>query len=612
MHEHRRAAVLEHGAPGPLLQATIIVAAACIACIAFVTALTSGIVRYPGWLAIQHASLVLAPALAGAYWWRARPASRLGPLLVAFALLSTLITFQTASNPYLFSLGVAVDGPAFAMTLYILLAFPMGRLRGPADRAIVALTALTVSCTFVPSLFLAPRLAAAAPTSACRELCPQNGWLLTDRPGLVSALTSIESYATIAVTIATAAVLASRYVRGNPPQRRALTAGVSVGLLFCLSYAAFHLLLLIAPDHAQLRPVLSWTLAVARAAFPWGMLVALATAELYGGQLLARLVASVGQRPGIPELEQTLASALHDPELRLAFWDPLRTTYLDAAGVELAPPEHGSGRTLTEVGRDGERAVAILHDEQLREGPELVKAAGAAALLAFENARLEDSLGDLIADLRRSRARLAAVGITERRRLERDLHDGAQQQFIVFRMKLSRLTDEAADDAVRRRLGELDADLELALESLRELALGIYPALLTDGGLAPALEAIGDRSSISLTVSANIGRYPIEIESALYYCALEAIQNATKHAGPQASLVVFLDEADEVLLMTVRDRGCGFEQSTALPGGGLRNMHDRIGSVGGDLAIDAVPGRGTIVRARVPIDHNRRAITSHG
>ena len=149
----------------------------------------------------------------------------------------------------------------------------------------------------------------------------------------------------------------------------------------------------------------------------------------------------------------------------------------------------------------------------------------------------------MIADLRDSRARLAAASDTERRRLERNLHDGAQQKFIAFRMKLTSVREQAREIALQRRLGELDGDLEGALESLRELAQGIYPALLADEGLGPALMSIGDDTDSPVQVSAKIGRFPIAIESAMYYCALEALQNAHKHAGSQADPMILVSRA---------------------------------------------------------------------
>jgi signal transduction histidine kinase len=599
--------------PALPLQVAIAVLAAILAGAAFAIAVTSGFLRYPAWLGLHHANLILGPVIVGLYWWRRRPASRLGPLLVIFGFITAPGMLQGATSSYLYSVGVFTDAPVFSMTLYLLLAFPTGRLRGRTDRAIVAATALLLLCSYAAYLLLSPQVAGGGPIAACRDTCPDNSWFITTLPGLTDPLATIREYGGSALALATAAVLVSRFVRGNPPQRRALAWVGSIGVVFCLTFAAYHLQRRIWPSDTDLRPWLQWTLAVARASVAWGMLVALAAAELYGGRLLARLVDSVLQRTEPAELERTVAAALDDPTLRLGFWSPDHEMYVDASGAQLAAPDPRSGRTLTEVSREGQKAVAVLHDEQLREGPELVQAAGAAALLARENARLEGDLREVIADLRGSRARLVAASDAERRRLERDLHDGAQQQFIAFRMKLGMIRDDAVESLFRLRLGELDSDLERALDALRALALGIYPAVLADEGLGAALGEIGDRADIPVTVAATVGRFPLEVESAMYYCALEALQNAGKHAGPGAATVILVDVVDGALQLTVRDRGWGFDTAMTPPGEGLRNMRDRIGAIGGELVVHSVPGRGTVVRARVPADRSSdtlRRVTS--
>ena len=587
-------------APSVKLQAALGIAALAAACLSFAVLVTSDSLHYPGWSALHEVNLILAPVAVGLYWWRRRPASRLGMLLVALGFLAVPVMLQGASNPQLHSIGVLADAPAFVMTLYILLAFPTGRLRGGVDRVIVAATALLLLATYVPLLLMLPEISGGGPLARCSDQCPSNAWFVAAHPDLTSALSRIEGYGGVVLTLATAAVLASRYLNGNRPQRRALAVGVSTGVVFCLAFAAFHLMLLWSPDHPYLSSVLQWTLVGARGGLAWGMLFALAVAEIDGWRVLRRLVAGSLQKSASRELERNLAAALNDPALRLGFWQPDFGMYVDTDGLELTAPRAGSGRVLTEVQRDGHRAAAILHDEQLREGPELVQAAGAAALLMYENAKLEDDLRDVIADLRDSRARLTAASDTERRRLERNLHDGAQQKFIAFRMKLSSVREQARELALQRRLSELDGDLEGALESLRELAQGIYPALLADEGLGAALESVGDDTDSPVQVSANVGRFPIAIESAVYYCALEALQNAQKHAGPQADPMVLVEERDGGLELTVRDQGRGFDESSAKPGDGLRNMRDRIGAIGGELVVESSPGRGTIVHARIP------------
>ena len=233
--------------PSPRLQAAIGIAALAAACLSFAVLVTSDSLHYPGWSAVHEVNLILAPVAIGLYWWRRRPASRLGMLLIILGFLAVPVMLQGSSNPELHSIGVLADAPGFAMTLYILLAFPTGGLRGGADRAIVAATALLLLATFVPMLFMLEHVSGGGPLAACSDQCPDNAWFVTAHPDLTSALSRIEGYGLVVLALATAAVLASRYLNGNRPQRRALAIGVSTGVVFCLAFAAFRLMLLWSP-----------------------------------------------------------------------------------------------------------------------------------------------------------------------------------------------------------------------------------------------------------------------------------------------------------------------------------------------------------------------------
>ena len=259
---------------------------------------------------------------------------------------------------------------------------------------------------------------------------------------------------------------------------------------------------------------------------------------------------------------------------------------------------------LTEVERDGQAAAAIVHDAQLAEEPELLRAAGAVALLAQENAQLEAAWNDSLRDLQDSRRRIVAASEGERRRLERDLHDGAQQRLVSLRIGLAIASEQAAADPVTSaRLGEFERDVDGAIEELRELAHGIFPSVLADRGLVPALRAIGRSGPRHVEVTGRrIGRYPPEIESAVYYCCLEALQNATKHAGPAAHIAAHLTVKNGELRLEVSDDGPGFDVTAIHDGDGLRNMEDRLGAVHGRLAIVSSPGNGTRISGVVPIN----------
>jgi signal transduction histidine kinase len=206
--------------------------------------------------------------------------------------------------------------------------------------------------------------------------------------------------------------------------------------------------------------------------------------------------------------------------------------------------------------------------------------------------------------LQASRARIVAAADAERRRIERNLHDGAQQHLVALAVKvrLARQLGERDPAKANTLLEELGGDLEDALQELRDLAHGIYPPLLADKGLAEALASAARRAVIPTEVSAvDIGRYAAEVEAAIYFCCLEALQNAAKHAGEGARASVRLWEEAGGLLFEVADDGVGFDVRRTGVSGGFTNMNDRVGAIGGTLRVESAPGRGTKVAGAIPL-----------
>ena len=221
---------------------------------------------------------------------------------------------------------------------------------------------------------------------------------------------------------------------------------------------------------------------------------------------------------------------------------------------------------------------------------------------ARRDSRLEAELHDTILELRRSRARVAQAADTERRRIERDLHDGAQQRLIALRVKLS-LAEEIMRDENRPvgdLIQEIAADAETALEDLHALVHGIYPALLTDRGLPDALKALGRAAPLPTRVLAHgLGRYTAGVEAAVYFTCAEALQNAAKHGGHGTTARIALRHETEGLAFEVRDDGRGFDPARRT-GGGLANMHDRLGAVGGRIKLVSAPECGVAIQGWVP------------
>ncbi|MHB8693957.1 MAG: HAMP domain-containing sensor histidine kinase [Solirubrobacteraceae bacterium] len=219
--------------------------------------------------------------------------------------------------------------------------------------------------------------------------------------------------------------------------------------------------------------------------------------------------------------------------------------------------------------------------------------------------RLQAHNVELVEEVRASRERIVATADEERRRLERDLHDGAQQHLVLLGLKLGiaeRLVDQDPA-AVTETLGELRRDLDRALAELRNLAHGIYPAVLENEGLSGALGEAAQRAAIPTRLECDgTGRYRPELEAAVYFCCLEALQNAAKHAGAGASATVRIGEHNQILTFEVADDGSGFDLPVHLTSAGLQNMNDRIGALRGTLEVTSAPGKGTAVAGAIPLD----------
>jgi len=293
-------------------------------------------------------------------------------------------------------------------------------------------------------------------------------------------------------------------------------------------------------------------------------------------------------------VREMLAESLGDRTVSVAYWLPDRERFVDEQGHPVELPEPGSGRAWTAVDRDGRRVAAIIHDASLDTTPELVEAAATGSSLALENERLRAEAQARVEELRASRQRILEAGDAARRRIERDLHDGAQQQLVALALELrvlkARLKDPAIDDLSER--------LASALSELRELARGIHPAILTDRGLAPAIASLADRSTVPVETRVEIEeRLPAPIEAAAYFLVAEALTNVARYAeATSARVEVYRDDDDLVVL--VADDGVGGVDPDA--GGGLRGLEDRVATVGGTLEIDSPVGGGTRVCARIP------------
>jgi signal transduction histidine kinase len=313
---------------------------------------------------------------------------------------------------------------------------------------------------------------------------------------------------------------------------------------------------------------------------------------------LARAFLITSLPAGAP-VRETLATSLGDRTLWIAYWLPDRETYVDERGNTVPLPEMGSGRSWTAVDYEGQRVAAIIHDPSLEASPELVQAATAGASLALDNERLKADLRARVQELRASRARLVEASNAARRQIERDLHDGAQQQLVAMAVELRLLrTRVAANDAATELIDRIDAKLSTALGELRELARGIHPGILTDRGLSPALESLASRAPIAIEREIDLpSRPPASVEAVAYFVIAEALTNVLKYSGAtKATLRAHYDGDDVVVEM--EDNGAGGADPAR--GTGLQGLRDRVGALDGTLTVVSPAGDGTRVSARIP------------
>jgi signal transduction histidine kinase len=557
---------------------------------AAVLVLGSGREPSPTW-----ASAALALLVGGAYIgsglvaWRHRPDIRLGPVMV-FIGFAWFVTFLADSDhSVVFTLGTALQNIYLLAFVYLVLSFPSGRLRGRLERVLFGLaTLLTTVVELAYLLFIDS-------TVFCSG-CPDNALQVVRSNELGEAILQSQRAAGLVFSLFTAALLVDRWRRASPPQRRAVSP-----LLWTGGAMFGALALSIANDIVgePLSPLPTWTRSFAFAAIPVAVLAVMLQRRLARGAV-AGLVVELQSRATSVDLREALGRTLGDASLELAYWVPSQGRYVDSDGLPVQLPQGEAGRAATIVERDGEPIAALVHDEALRENPELVESVCAAAALTLENERLRAELLAKLAELQASRARLVEATDTERRRIERDLHDGTQQRLVSIAMALGLAESKLAADrpAVGPVLREAREALASALEELRDLSQGIRPAILIERGLPAALDDLSRRAALPVRLEATItGRLPEPVESAAYFVASEALTNAAKHSHANGVRLVASSDAS-TLLIEVTDNGIG--GAGAGTGSGLRGLADRVEAIGGRLTVSSPPGRGTTVRAEIP------------
>jgi signal transduction histidine kinase len=516
--------------------------------------------------------------------WQRRPENRFGALLVAMGFTYCLSGLIVTTDPWPFIAGLALIALPYAILFHILLAFPSGRLSTRPDRALAAAMYLTATAFWWACM-------AVEDTGAFG--LPANPLLITDQPELFDVL-SRTRLGVVAVLIAIlGVVIVRRWTGATRPQRRALTLVYASGGLVLALYAVWSVLGVLGVATGQ--ETLERARVIALATVPFAFLAGLLRSRVVGASAVNELVARLGA--GGSDLQGALADALRDPSLALAYWLPERGEWVDAGGDVVTLPD---ATRCTPVERDGRPIAMLLHDPSLAEEPELVQAVGGAAALALENERLTAELRATVSELRASRARIVESADAARRKIERDLHDGAQQRLVALALSLrlarGRLDDDA--EAAKELLDGAAQNLDDAIRELRELARGIHPAVLSDRGLGSALEALAARMPLPIEITAVPDeRLPAPVEAAAYFVVAEAITNVARYADASHAAVDLRCE-NGALVVEVSDDGIGGADPGN--GSGLRGLSDRIAALDGRLEVTSPVGHGTTVRAVIP------------
>jgi signal transduction histidine kinase len=494
--------------------------------------------------------------------------------------------------PYTFArVSAGVWQPILA---HLAVGFPSGRLRSRVDRLVVlAAYVLYWVTSFVLVAFWHSR----GPALTARNLL-----FINDDPHLLDGVQLISQLLVILVAVLVLGVVVWHWRTASVPARRALEpllwASGPLGVVV-IAYALLG---------ARYFPSL---LPLAMTALPAAFLVGLLRIRL-DRSAVGPLVVELGQHPAPDQLERALVRTLHDPTLRVAYWARDRRTFVDVMGLPVDLPADGSGRVATRIERNGALIAVLVHDSALRDDPELVDASIAAARLALENERLHAEVSAQLQEVRASRARIVAVGDAERQRVERNLHDGAQQRLVTLSLALkvaqARLGADA-DPAVATTLQAASQELNRALAELRELARGIHPAILSEAGLGPALESLAECAPVPVTITATIDdRLAAPVEVAAYFVVSEALTNVTKYA--RASRVTLeVMRVGDLLRVQVADDGVGGAEMSR--GSGLQGLVDRLRALNGQLEVVSPPGAGTTLLAVIPCgDHPAPEMTS--
>jgi signal transduction histidine kinase len=572
--------------PRPSLLWAIVLASLAGAGCTVLLALTSDHIREPG----VHAGLqvwgMLGFVLAGVVAWSRRPESRFGPLMLLAGAVWFLSSLASANLAVPFTVGIAFDLLPAVLFLHVFLTFPSGRVEGAFERALLAAGYFTAFAVQLAGMTLG-------------GYGPDNLLELVSQPDAQSWLPKAQLVVLSGLCLAGVGVLAVRRRQAGKPTRRWLALLVDSFALGLLMIAFLFLSAVFGMVSGQIefetiRRATFFVLGLAPLVFLVGMLDARLARSGVGD-----LVVKLRTNPDPTDLREVLACALRDPSLTLAYWLPEFGSYADHEGRPVELPSPDGRQAMTPIERDGVRVAALLHDRALADERELLDAVTAAAGIAIENGRLQAELKARLEELRGSRSRVIEAGQRERQRLERNLHDGAQQRLIALSLELSLLEEQLdGDPDARARLDLARREIAASLGELREVARGIHPAVVSGHGLEVALEQLVARAPVPIRLKVDVDdRLPEQLEVAAYYLVSESLANVGKYAQA-SSASVEVGRRDGQLLVEVVDDGVGGADTEL--GSGLRGLADRVEALDGRLRVWSPLGGGTRVKAEIP------------
>jgi signal transduction histidine kinase len=528
-------------------------------------------------------------------WWR-RPLNRFGLLMTGVGFAWFLAGLTESNNSTVFTIGSYLEPLYLVIVIQMVLSFPTGRLETLGQRVTIAAAYLDVLAVRLPFFLLGGDI-----SSDLSGPRPDNVFAIVDAPDLADVFDYTATFIAVVVLVATLVLLIRKRRAATVPQRRALAPMLWTGLaLVGLLGIAFLIDVLGLPD--EIGNVAGLLALISFAVLPFAFLAGLVRSRYSRAGAVGELIERLNNPEADRSLGLALADALGDRSLKLVYWRPSAGHYVTYDGRPVALPEPGSGRAVTEVEREGIRVGAIIHDAALGDEPGLVRAVAASAALALENERLEAELRARLDELQSSRSRLVEVSMFERRRLERDLHDGAQQRLVALSLQLGlakRRLEEGEDAAAGLMLDAARDELARALEELRELARGIHPAVLTDRGLEPALEALAERAPLPVSLDQMPAeRLPAPVEAAAYFVVAEALTNVVKYAEASTA-AVRIRRNGSYAVVEVHDDGVGGADPAS--GSGLIGLADRVEAIGGTIEVHSPHGAGTTLALRIPV-----------